>query len=103
MPHHLIQILLPLSDNEGRRFPPAAYARVRSELTERFGGMTAFTRGPAEGLWEENGRTARDDIVVFEVMAADLDTSWWDGYRRSLETRFRQERIITRAQDIALL
>jgi hypothetical protein len=36
-------------------------------------------------------------------MAADLDTSWWDGYRRSLETRFRQERIITRAQDIALL
>jgi hypothetical protein len=44
MPHHLIQILLPLSDNEGRRFPPAAYARVRSELTERFGGMTAFTR-----------------------------------------------------------
>ncbi|WP_419829955.1 hypothetical protein [Methylobacterium sp.] len=103
MPHHLIQILLPLSENEGRRFPPSTYARVRSELTERFGGMTAFTRGVAEGLWEENGRTARDDIVVFEVMSPDLDARWWDGYRRSLETRFRQERIIIRAQDIALL
>ncbi|MBP1181150.1 hypothetical protein [Methylobacterium sp. PvR107] len=103
MPNHLIQILLPLSDNESRRFPRAAYAQVRSELTERFGGMTAFTRGPAEGLWEENGRTARDDIVVFEVMTSDLEAPWWDGYRRSLETRFRQERIIIRAQDIALL
>lgn len=103
MPCHLIQILLPLSDNEGRHFSPSAYACVRSELTERFGGMTAFTRGPAEGLWEENGRTARDDIVVFEVMAPELDAPWWDGYRRSLETRFRQERIIIRAQDIALL
>ena len=78
MPQHLIQILLPLSDNEGEPFSRSEYARVRSELTERFGGMTAFTRGPAEGLWEENGKTARDDIVVFEVMAPDLDASWWD-------------------------
>jgi hypothetical protein len=72
MPHHLIQILLPMSDNEGRRFPRAVYSRVCSELTERFGGMTAFTCGPAEGLWKENRRTARDDVVVFDVMTSDL-------------------------------
>jgi hypothetical protein len=33
-----------------RRFPPSKHLRVRSELTERFGGVMAFTRGPAEGL-----------------------------------------------------
>lgn len=62
MPRHLIQILLSLSDSEGQSFPPSAYSHVRSELTERFSGMTAFARGPAEDLWEENGKTARDDI-----------------------------------------
>lgn len=103
MPHHLIQILLPLSDNEGQPFSHSEYTRVRSELTEQFGGMTAFTRGPAEGLWEENGETTRDDIVVFEVMTSDLSDRWWNGYRRTLEARFRQESIVIRAQEISLL
>jgi hypothetical protein len=75
MSHYLIQILLPLFDNEGQHFPHSDYMRVRSELIERFGGLTAFTRAPAEGLWEENGETARDDIVVFEVMTSELDAA----------------------------
>lgn len=33
-----------------RRFPPSKHLRVRSELTERFGGVMAFTRRPAEDL-----------------------------------------------------
>ena len=103
MPQHLIQILLPLSDNEGQPFSPSEYTRVRSELTEQFGGVTAFTRGLAEGIWEENGTTARDDIVVFEVMTSHLDESWWNGYRRTLEARFRQECIVIRAQEVSLL
>ncbi|MER2269130.1 hypothetical protein [Methylobacterium oxalidis] len=65
--------------------------------------MTAFTRGPAEGLWEENGKTARDDIVVFEVMTLDFDEAWWSSYRRTLEKRFEQDSIIIRAQQITLL
>ncbi len=49
---HLVQILLPLADNRGRPFPAAMLGDVRRELTERFGGLTAFTRAPAEGFWE---------------------------------------------------
>jgi hypothetical protein len=100
---HLIQILLPLAGNDGRRFPPDAFARVRSELAERFGGLTAFTRSPAEGLWREGDETARDDIVVLEVMADALDTAWWADYRRSLEERFAQEVVVVRAQEIRVL
>lgn len=51
MPHHPIQILLPLSDNQGHGFSGSDYTCVRSELTKQFGGLTAFTRSPAEGLW----------------------------------------------------
>jgi hypothetical protein len=97
---HLIQILLPLYDNEGSHFPQEAYRGVRTELAERFGGLTAFTRAPAEGLWTEDGATNHDEIVIFEVMVEALDRDWWRTYRRDLEARFRQDAIVVRAQAI---
>ena len=100
---HLVQILLPLADNAGRRFDGADYARVRSELAAIFGGITSFTRAPAEGVWREGGHTNRDDIVVFEVMARDLDRSWWERYRAELEQRFQQEAIVIRAIRVEML
>jgi hypothetical protein len=100
---HLVQILLPLTDNAGRRFDSAEYGRVRAELKERFGGITSFTRAPAEGMWKEGGHTTRDDIVVFEVMCRDLDHPWWERYRADLEDRFRQEAIVVRAIRVEML
>lgn len=100
---HLIQILLPLRDNDDRPFDAAAYGRVRAELAERFGGITTFTRAPAEGVWKEGGRTSRDDLVVFEIMAPSLDRPWWEGYRADLERRFRQEAIVVRAIRVDML
>ena len=100
---HLVQILLPLADNAGRRFDGAAYGRVRSELAATFGGITSFTRAPAEGVWREGGHTSRDDIVVFEVMARDLDRPWWERYRADLEQRFQQEAIVIRAIRVEML
>jgi hypothetical protein len=103
MAMHLVQILLPLADNAGRRFDGSAYGRVRSELAERFGGITSFTRAPAEGVWKEGGHTAHDDIVVFEVMTREIDQAWWERYRADLERRFRQETIIMRAFKVDML
>lgn len=97
---HLVQILLPLYDNEGRAFGAGDFDRVRNELAERFGGVTAFRRSPAEGLWkDEGGGVARDRVVVFEVMADALEREWWAGYRAELERRFRQEKIVVRATE----
>jgi hypothetical protein len=103
MSMHLVQILLPLADNAGRRFDGAAYARVRTELSERFGGITSFTRAPAHGVWKEGGHTSHDDIVVFEVMARELDHPWWERYRAELERRFEQETIVIRAIKVEML
>jgi hypothetical protein len=62
---YLIQVLLPLYDNAGRPLAPALHQAVGTELTERFGGLTAYTRAPAQGLWkEDDARTHRDDIVI---------------------------------------
>jgi hypothetical protein len=100
---HLVQILLPLADNARRRYDGATYGRVRAELSERFGGITSFTRAPAEGMWREGGHTAHDDIVVFEVMAREIDHAWWERYRAELERRFDQETIVVRAIRVEML
>jgi hypothetical protein len=100
---HLVQILVPLFDNAGEHFPPEPYRRLRAELTDRFGGLTAFTRAPAEGLWTDGGETSHDEIVIFEVMTETLDRPWWRSYRAELEKRFRQDVIVVRAQEIEQL
>ena len=100
---HTIEILLPLNDNDGRRFGPELYARLREELIARFGGLTAFTRSPAEGLWEEDGERSRDEIVIFEVLSDGLDRNWWQRYRAELEGRFRQDMIVIRARETEIL
>jgi hypothetical protein len=101
---HLIEILLPLSDNDGKSFAPDLHAKVRDELLAHFGGVTAFTRSPAEGLWKKGeGAPDRDDIVILEVMADWLDRGWWRGYRTELEERFRQDEIVVRAREVELL
>ena len=99
----LIQILLPLYDNAGKTFDESLFRTVRRELTEHFGGLTAFTRAPAQGLWKDEGETRRDDIVIFEVMAKELDADWWRDYRRKLERAFRQDTVVIRAQPVAIL
>ena len=70
---HLVEILLPLRDNSGRPFAAEKYAEVRQILTERFGGLTAFPRSPAQGTTTGGGETVHDEIVVFEVMTETLD------------------------------
>jgi hypothetical protein len=101
---HLVQVLLPVYDNQGQHLAAELHHAVRDELAERFGGLTAYTRAPAEGLWKESAaQTSRDDIVVYEVMTAKLDADWWSNYRRDLEGRFRQQQVIVRAQSMRLL
>lgn len=107
---HLIQLLLPLYDNSGRAFPPAHFSSLRDELATRFGGLTAYTRAPAQGLWHESERDwererppTRDDIVVYEVMTDTLDRAWWAQLRRALEQRFAQHELVIRSQEVERL
>ncbi len=99
----LFQLLLPLFDNRGQSFGEELFRKIRTELTGRFGGLTAFSRAPAEGLWTSGGETKRDDILVIEVMAPEVDRAWWQAYRAELERLFRQDEIIIRVQDIETL
>lgn len=93
----LVQILLPLYDNAGRPLPHELFAQLRNELTERYGGVTAFFRSPAQGTWTEESGAVVDEIVMCEVMVEVLDRVWWGAYRKTLEERFAQRELIVRA------
>lgn len=99
-----MQILLPLYDRGGKRFGAKLYSEVTRELTQRFGGVTAYSRAPAKGLWKSGRRRAqRDDIVVYEVMMKAVDGPWWSRYRAALERRFRQDELVIRVHAIRRL
>ena len=95
---YLVQLLLPLYDNSGHRFPGASFVQVADELTDRYGGVTAYLRSPAEGSWREgSGAVGKDEVVMFEVMVDHLDRDWWSRYRAALEQRFAQDELVVRA------
>lgn len=101
---YLVQILLPMYDNQGEPFDRAHFEQVAEELTARFGGVTAYTRAPAEGRWRDGGDgTSRDEIAVHEVMAESIDAAWWRDYRATLEARFAQDRLIVRSHAVDVL
>jgi hypothetical protein len=99
---HIVQLLLPLFDNDGRPFADAQMAAIREELVARFGGVTA-TRTPANGVWAHRGKQVHDDIILVEVMTDALDRGWWRAFRTRLEAQLRQDTIIIRTQVSELL
>ena len=101
---YLIQLLLPVYDNSGRRFPPAHHKAVKEELAACFGGLTAYTQAPAEGLWsDDRGVQTRDDIIVYEVMTDAVDADWWKAFRERLEVQFEQREVLVRALSVTKL
>lgn len=100
---HLVQILLPCADNEGQPFRREDFERVKQELADRFDGVTAHLQAPAQGLWSDGPSAHRDDIVIFEVMADEIDLKDWRRRRADLERPFRQEKVIIRYLPMALV
>jgi hypothetical protein len=100
---YLVQLLLPLFDNKGIHYSKNVFASINEKLTERFGGVTAHTRAPAEGLWLHHSGVTRDDVVEIEVMVDVIDRAWWRDFRQMLEAELDQEDIVIRAQLIERL
>jgi len=92
----LVQLLLPMTPQSSK----SSFEGILQELTEMFGGATAFLNSPADGLWKDSGQEERDRIVTVEVMVENLDRGWWSEYRQRLERDFEQQEIVVRALEI---
>jgi hypothetical protein len=105
MTRHLVQVLLPTQTRERSPVLPEQFARVRVELTEQFGGVTAYSRSPATGLWkrDDGDGIERDQVIMIEVVVEVFDREWWTRYREQLETRFGQDLVHARVLPIELI
>jgi hypothetical protein len=69
---HVVQVLLPIFDKDGRAFEQTLYLNVKTVFTEKFGDVMAYVGSPAEEAWQGPSGTKRhDQIVIFEVMVTD--------------------------------
>jgi hypothetical protein len=100
---YLVQILLPIRDNGGRPYAPDVLAGISKALTHQFGGVTAYSRAPAKGVWMNSDHVKHDDVIALEVMVEKLDRDWWTAFRNSLEKNLAQQEIVIRAHAIEKL
>ena len=100
----LIQMLLPTRSAAGAAFADELLRQTREELIERFGGLTAYTRSPATGVWTSpRGDVEVDKVVMIEVLSERFEKDWWRSYAETLKQRFEQETIHIRANDVDVL
>lgn len=99
----LVQILLPLTDKKGHPFPELVLRRIHEELSDRFGGLTAYERSPARGIWRQGTDQHKDDIVIVEVMTAILEGDWWRSFRQRVEKELGQKELVIRSSSIRRL
>jgi hypothetical protein len=94
----LVQVLVPRRSGGNGESREADFAQTRAELVERYDGVTAYLRSPAQGEWTgPDGRVERDEVVMIEVVTDSFDRAWWRAYATKLAGRFQQEAIHIRA------
>ena len=96
----LFRLYLPLRDNAGESFSADMFRAVETELSSRFGGVTAHLEAPASGLWRDGVDRYADRVVIFEVLDGVGDREWWTTYRDRLARDFRQKSILMMLQPV---
>ncbi len=72
----VVELFVPLEKPDGSAVPASVFELIKTELTDRFGGVTAHLQSPAEGAWKpEAADVIHDRVAIFEVMIADVDTN----------------------------
>jgi len=99
---HLVQMFIPTAPRVEIGVEDLL-ATIQREMTERFGGTTAYLNSPAEGFWSDGAKEEEDDVIVIEVMVDDLDRTWWHEYRRTLEQLLKQKELLVRALPVERL
>lgn len=70
---NIIEVFLTLDTGHGVPIPLEAIEGLVAGLADRFGGATAYTREPAEGIWKRATTMEHDRIIVVEVMVEDVE------------------------------
>ena len=93
---YLIQILLPLYDNNKQAFDRSLFDKVRDDLKNVLGGVTLYRNSPAEGAWNDKTGTDYDELITAEVITDSLHQAWWKQFKHEMEQTFKQKELMIR-------
>lgn len=100
---NVIELFLPLDKGSGVSVEVERIEAIVKGLADRFGGVTAYTREPAEGMWRRPTTIERDRILVVEIVVREVDDTWWRDYRSRLEEELEQDQIMVRVTPCRLI
>ena len=102
---HIINIYLPQVSEAGMAFDGAIYLSIRTELIQKFGGLTQYDLVPAIGYWKENADKpiSKDLVIHYEVICNRLTKKYWADFRLRMEKIFQQTQILIVAHPIVAL
>lgn len=87
------EIYLPLKRPDGSSVSETEIAKIKSKLTEVFGGYTHFNQC-YEGAWKVGRVTFYDEVTILRVLddgSANFDMS---AFRKKLEADLMQEEVL---------
>jgi hypothetical protein len=99
---HIVNIYLPQLNHEGVPFSEDIYRSIRTELIQKFDGLTQYDQAPAIGYWKESADkpVSKDLVIHYEVICTELDKPYWADFRARLEILFQQIQILIVAHPI---
>jgi inorganic pyrophosphatase len=100
----LIQLFLPIENEAGKPFPDKYFSAVKQQLTSKFDGLSIYENAPVSGRWKDDkAETIKDRLLIFEVMADELEIPYWEKYKQDLQKQFKQESIVIRCLHMNLI
>ncbi len=91
-----VQVLIPLTDNDGTSFTAAHHGAFEGFVLERFGGISMLP-GTVAGSWLEGGQTFSDNSRVYLIaMISLLEGSKLAEVVAFAKSHYRQEAIYFR-------
>jgi hypothetical protein len=98
------EIYVPLTDNDGIKYPTQVLQLFKDDLVNRFSGLTDL-RFRSEGVWRFGGIEFRDEIVLWKVItseSADVD-EYFVHLKDNMSLRLRQKTILILKRHILVL
>ncbi len=88
----LYVIYLPLQYNNGREIETEKLLAVRTELLERFRGITLLQEtNPLQGLWQHQDPHYSDEVITVTVLDFTQESqAFFTSYKEVLKQRFEQ-------------
>jgi hypothetical protein len=95
-------IYFPTTLNNGSPIPAGDIERLKSKLTEGFGGLTHLKQR-SDGIWRFGGATFREEVTIVRLLDDGSAVFDMGKFKEELAAVFRQESVLIVARNVRIV